>query len=106
MEAIAKAVLLVFIGVPMIFAITAAAMLWRAYVATILWGWFVVPFFGLPQLSLAFAIGVTLVIGLISGRGMVSNYVQDEKKKWYPLASLVFGPALTLLMGWVAKQYV
>ena len=106
MEAIAKAVLLVFIGAPMLFAFVAAAMAWRAYVATILWGWFIVPFFGLPPLSLALAIGVTLAIGLISGRSTASNYVEDQKKKWYPLVSLALGPALALLAGWIAKHYV
>lgn len=40
--------------------------IWGGYVLTCLWGWFVVPTFALPPLTLAQAIGVSLIVGYLT----------------------------------------
>jgi hypothetical protein len=47
---------------PIIFVLAVPFMLYRAWALTILWGWFVVPVFNLPPLSLGHACGLILIL--------------------------------------------
>lgn len=92
-----------------IVAIIAAMFLsaiWSGYVLTVLWGWFIVPLFGLPALSLVYAIGLSLVVGYLthqltptSGKE-VNEYLMTAG--WYafikPLVFLGVGFVVTLFM--------
>jgi hypothetical protein len=53
------------LAVPTIVALYVAAILARGFVLTILWGWFAVPVFGLPALSIAAAIGLTVLLSYL-----------------------------------------
>jgi uncharacterized membrane protein len=48
-----------------IMAIFLAAILMRGFVLTVLWGWFIVPVFGLPALGLAPALGLTVLLNYL-----------------------------------------
>lgn len=39
--------------------------LWHAWILTLMWGWFVVPWTHLQQLSVGYAYGLCLIIGLV-----------------------------------------
>ena len=41
----------------------------NGYVLSVLWGWFVVPVFSVPPLSIATAIGLSLAIGMLVKQG-------------------------------------
>ena len=86
------------------------ALLVHGYVLSLLWAWFMVPQFGLPALSLASAIGVSLVAAFISsgkrngreiekelsGADYVGNYVS------YNLAL----PLVLLGIGYIVKGFL
>ena len=90
------------------FALLAASALWSGYVLTVLWVWFVMPAFGLPALALAPAIGLVLVIRLITYQGDAAHKQQGsdaERLIQSGIQAFLF-PALALGFGWVAHQFM
>lgn len=81
---------------------------WLGYTLSVLWGWFVVPAFGLPALSVAQAYGLTLVVRAAHGIKDVDG--NENKGLGLALLKLVLIPpavcSLFLLSGWVAKSWV
>lgn len=97
----ALAALGVLMGLP---ALIAVLSIWRGFILSILWGWFVVPAFGLPALSIAFAIGVALIVGHLSHE---ANVKRDDKKGFGAVVAGAFiGPAFTLLIGWIVTWFI
>ena len=85
-----------------IFGLMVATAIMRGYVLSILWGWFVVPIFGVPQIGIAQAIGVAMVVSL-----MTHQYVpQKEKDRWMPVITALLTPVFALAIGWIVKQWL
>ena len=78
---------------------------WGGFTLSVLWGWFVVPLFGLPALSIAQAFGLALVVRSANGISSQSEKSKDDLStaimKLFLLPPLLSG--LLLLLGWVAK---
>lgn len=80
----------------------------NGYVLSVLWGWFVVPIFNVPPLSVATAIGLSLAIGMLVKHGNSSS----EKKKETSdaiieiVSAAVFAPLFTLFIGWIVKSFI
>lgn len=88
-----------FVG---IIALMIFATVWRGYVLSILWGWFAVPILHLPPLTIAQAIAVSLLAGMLSHQYVPTK----DKETWQPaFFSFVF-PAVSLAMGWIVKSYL
>ena len=69
-------------------------ILLSAYVLTQLWGWFFVPFFGLPELTIAYALGITLTSRLIipiPNSKKMEDYGADEYLAAVLLPLLLWG---------------
>lgn len=96
---------LLFLGVPVLLALSA---MWKGYVISVLWGWFVVPAFGLPPLSVPLAIGVALIVTLMTHQNPARQGAGGGKKDdlahamWFAALLPLFG----LGIGWVAKQFI
>lgn len=79
---------------------------WGAYVESILWQWFIVPL-GVQPISLYQAAGISfLFISFMGARGLdlKTKDTRDKQEKavsWF--AIIVFGPAMLLLFGWLAR---
>lgn len=89
--------------------IAVVGTLLNGWVLSVLWGWFMVLVFGLPVLSVGYAIGIALVIRYI----MPSNYQKaDTKDKsvllvcFEAFSMAIFAPLLSLGMGWIVLQFV
>ena len=80
---------------------------WSGFTLSVLWGWFVVPVFGAPSLSVAQAYGLALVVRVASGLKDAES--KGDKGFGLVLAKLVLVPpficGLFLLVGWVAKAW-
>lgn len=102
MEIIAGITVLILSAV---FALTliAATIAWESYVAMVLWGWFVAPTFGLPQISFALAVGLNMTVHIFTNR-LNATKQEADKTKLYLVP--IFSPAVVLLVGWIAKQYL
>ena len=89
-------------------ALMTLSSMWRGYVLTVLWSWFVVPTFSLPALALAPAIGLSLIISFLTYQHDSAKEPEgefaDRMAKAIALALLM--PAMVLGIGWVVHQFM
>lgn len=90
------------------FGLIAVGYIWSGYILKILWGWFIVPIFGMPALQLAPAIGLAIVVGYLT-----HQYIPKVKKEgnsldqmWHGLGYMALRPAMALLVGWIVKAWM
>ena len=81
----------------------------NGWTLSVLWGWFVAPLFGIPNISIAAAIGLVLTIQLL----IRVDYDEDryKDKTVAELSDVVIGKALigpfvTIGLGWIVKQFI
>lgn len=90
------------VSIPMTFI----QALWGGYVLMKLWGWFIVTTFtGAPQLNLAEAIGLDLVVSMLTLRRVASSN-EDEglwESMFMSLGYVLLGGALLLFIGFIVK---
>ncbi len=86
-----------------ILALCGVSSILCGFVLTVLWGWFVVPTFGLPQLSLVPAIGVSMVASYLSHQYIPSK---DGDSFTSALAYSITYPLITLLFGWIVHLFM
>lgn len=80
-------------------------VLWGGYVFSILWGWFMVPIFQLPVLTVAQGIGIVLVMTL---------YIPSQKSEKKDFKEIfcdsillsIFRPLLALGIGWIVRLFL
>lgn len=79
-----------------------AAILWAGYALQVLWGWFIVPAFGLAALTLPQAIGIDVIVTMLTSHARRS----DESPQFAAaVGRAAVMPAMYLLIGWVARQF-
>ena len=90
------------------FGLIAVGCIWNGYVLTFLWGWFVVPTFGMPALQLAPAIGLAVVVGYLTHQYMpkVTKEGSSLDQMGRAFMHMALKPAMALLVGWIVKQGV
>lgn len=77
------------------------------WVLTILWGWFIVPTFGLPRLGIAPALGVSLVVGYLTRHWVdVKSPERTSAERWTRTFAITLSPLLSLGMGWVVHLFM
>jgi hypothetical protein len=101
-------ILIALVGVCALFAVIALGMVWRGYVFSILWGWFAVPQFGLPELPVVAAIGVSILIGFATYQHQRGP--KDTRSTSDAIAvaagNVFLYPLMVLGLGWIVKQYI
>jgi hypothetical protein len=85
-----------------VIALVALAVIWRGFVLSVMWGWFLVPI-GLPNIGLALAIGISATVAMMTHQATQSSEKSDGGKA---VAMLFVAPLLMLGVGWVVHQYV
>lgn len=76
----------------------------RGFVLSILWGWFLVPVFSLPAISIPQALGIALVIGMLTGGIGTGNQSTDSAAA--KVVIIILGPLFTLLIGWIYTLFL
>lgn len=79
------------------------SVMWRGFVLSVLWGWFMVPTFSLPALKVAPAIGLALVVSYLTHQYSKKG---DEDGIGRAVAHAALVPAFALLTGWVVKLWM
>ncbi|WP_216838401.1 hypothetical protein [Falsiroseomonas tokyonensis] len=74
----------------------------RAWMLTLMWGWYLVPAFGLEPLRLIYAFGILLILGFLRGRPPSQK---DEKFLAAALISLLASAAI-LGMAWIGTFFI
>lgn len=82
-------------------ALVVASSIWSGYVLSILWGWFIVPTFGLPMLSIPAAIGVALIAGFLT------KQISATKSDWSQAVSTAIAvPLISLCLGYAIHSFM
>ena len=87
--------------------VTALSSIWRGFVLTKLWVWFIVPVFHVPLLTIALAIGLSLVIGFLTHQYMRNT--DDRPMSDQVIESFIHAlmyPTMALLIGWVVTLFL
>lgn len=87
-------------GIVLIFLLA----LWHSFIFTKLWLWFLVPLFGLPEISLAQAYGLMLIVSFFKGIPKTDKNKSKEDKIAEGILALI-GPAMVLGIGYFVKSY-
>lgn len=85
-----------------IFGLMITASIARGWAFSVLWGWFVVPIFGLPEIGIAQAIGIAITLSLITHQYVPSK----EKDTWMPILTALLSPPLAVLIGLVVRRWL
>ena len=102
----AAAAILLILSLPVLLALSA---IWRGFVLSILWDWFMVPYFALPPLSLALAIGIGLVVTFMTNQrtGLEAEKPMEGNEKLVKLVThMVVFPGSALLIGWIVTMFL
>ena len=99
-------ILLAFVG---IIVLGVVGSVFNGYVLSILWGWFMVPTFHLPTLSVAPAIGIAMVIGYLTKQE--SPDVEEKERSTGMkvarfVAQIIMKPLVALAFGWVVHLFM
>jgi hypothetical protein len=81
----------------------------NGYALSVLWGWFVVPTFNLPQLSIAAAIGIAMVVGYLTKQEITDPKDEDRSFTEKMVRATIFAivkPGFALLFGWVVHLFM
>jgi hypothetical protein len=79
------------------------AVMLEGWAISVLWGWFMVPAFGLPELRIPFAVGLALIVGMLTYRVRKDEDVPDTA---HLLVHGLVTPFVFLAIGWFVKLAV
>jgi len=85
---------------------------WGAFVLSILWNWFFVPFLHLPTISLLVALGFSLVLSMFVHSSRVSGFIGRQSKDWsaelawYQIADALIYPLIMLGIGALVHVFI
>lgn len=83
-------------------------VIWRGYVLTVLWAWFIVPTFKLPTLATAPAIGLAAIVSYMQPTCATperNEKTSAEKLSGY-LARMFGTPLAALGFGWIVHKFM
>ena len=84
----------------------------RGYVFSTLWGWFMVPIFNLPPINIPLAIGIYLIIILVTSH-LKTDYSNSSsstqgfaEKVGESFGTIVLYPFFILFLGWIIHLFI
>jgi hypothetical protein len=93
------------LGVVIGFILIPLIAIFQGWVLTVLWGWFVVPTFRAPELSIPVAIGLTLIIGMFKGYDLKTQEKSTDDKLVEAIATVAV-PLVFLFLGWIVQLFM
>ena len=81
--------------------------IFNGYALSVLWGWFVVPIFGAPRLSIVPAIGIAMVVGYLTHQIETRRDEEGFGRQMAKSTALaILKPAFTLFFGWIVHLFM
>ena len=82
--------------------------IWRGYALAILWAWFAVPIFLLPELSIPQAIGVLMMISFATHQTIENpnDKRSEEDRLGKAMIRAALEPLFALAIGWVVTLFL
>lgn len=84
-------------------ALIAISAMLRGYVLSVLWGWFIVPTFGLPGISIPIAIGIAVILSFTTHQLNVARETQTTGDRVF---NAVVHPLFVLFIGWIVTLFI
>lgn len=86
--------------------VTATVM--NGWALSVLWGWFVAPLFGLPEISIPAAIGFALVVSMLTHQEMPSDNERSDFTATFAkvIARAIFAPLFAVFVGWIVLSFI
>lgn len=86
---------------------TIAAAFVNGWVLSILWGWFIQPYFEVPALTIPLAIGIVLVVGFLTHQGKQAKDTRDTAQQLSDAASeVILYPLVVLALGYFVQMFL
>lgn len=89
-----------------IFALIPIASVFNGLALSMLWGWFAVPIFHLPTLTVVQAIGVSLLVSYMTHGESHEKEKKDGATVTVTFAKIFMKPVIGLAFGWVIKTWM
>jgi hypothetical protein len=89
----------------LVLALIPLVIIFQGWVLTVLWSWFVAPTFNLPELSIAVAIGLSLVVSMFKTYTASNKELTQNEKLTNALATVLV-PLFTLFFGWIVHLFM
>lgn len=85
------------------------AAIMKGWALSVMWGWFIVPLFKLPAMSIPQAIGIGMIVSYLTNQSQSKEDVQD--KSFTELIGRLLGytilvPALSVGFAWIVLQFI
>ena len=97
------------LGIVFLFVVVIpAAIIMNGWILSIMWGWFIVPLFHLPELTIPYAIGISSVAGLFMNKS-TQNKIDEgifSEKLIKALSVTFLVPLMVLGFGWIVLQFI
>lgn len=94
------------VGVALLFAISALAVVYYGWALSIMWGWFIEPLGG-HHLSIPNAIGLSMVLGMLTLHlRQDDSEGKTDKEKLKPALVAIISPLATLFFGYIVKSFM
>lgn len=78
----------------------------NGWALSVLWGWFIVPIFKLPTLTIIQAIGVAMVASFLTKTYSTSDKSKSLEDRITDLiGSTIIAPVLAIMLGWLVLQF-
>jgi len=87
----------------------ALSMIWGGWVLTKLWEWFISPVFGIGNITIAEAAGMSLIVNLFANGNLSNQSSEDEDVVDITIRvfiKVIIPPLVVLIFGWVVAQFL
>lgn len=103
--------LTVFGGVIGVATLMVISSIFNGYALSVLWGWFVVPVFHLPELSIVPAIGIAMVVSYLTYQENNCEKEKEERGSFGEVIMLgtmaaIIKPLFALFFGWIVHLFM
>lgn len=83
---------------------------WYGYVLSVLWAWFVVVPFEAPPLTIPVAIGISLIVGMLTASlaraDLAKEYPDANQRVFVQIMAALVSPLLFLMIGWIVRMFI
>jgi hypothetical protein len=99
---------MIVVAVCGLLALLVLGSIWRGYALTVLWAWFVVPVFHLPVLSIAPAIGLSLIVSFLTYQYDAKTPTDGDATDEFVRAAIgsFLLPLAAIGIGWIVHQFM
>ncbi len=94
------------VSIVITFLVAVSGTILKGFVLSKLWGWFIVPYFSLPTLSVPLAIGVAATVSFLTLQHIPNNKKSEEDRAADAISSTLILPFVFLLIGWVVTFWL